>query len=396
MGHELMKEAYLIMKKQIAVITGSCFILLFLLFTSTSFGQQELDKFIAPEFTPPEIDNAECMECHSDKSLERDESTGMKADLFIDEYKFNFSIHNVVGVGCVSCHSDIGELDWDSDIPHGVSLPVNCDNCHKNEGEAYVDSVHKKAGGKGITIPCYACHGYHFITHLEADSVEERENGFCLKCHNPNKYHDWLPQKDTHFAFVECTVCHAMEAPRHINLRLYDLYQEKFLNGAELLAALNTDYDGFMALVDTNGDNEIDLVEFENLVLLLRENNVRATFHGELVVEIVPLVHHVNRGKANRDCEQCHMPTSPFFKDVRFSLNKENGTTQHHMVTREVLSTYYVNHFYALGGTRVRLLDQIGMAIVAGGLGVVVCHLMARIVTAPARRRRKEKEGKSK
>lgn len=381
------------MKKQKSVITGSCFILLFLLFTSSSFGQQ-FDKFVPPEFTPPEIDNAECMECHSDETLARDKSEGMKEDLYVDEYKFNYSVHNVNGVGCVSCHSDIGELDWDSDIPHGVSLPVNCDNCHKNEGEAYVDSVHKKAGGKGITIPCYGCHGYHFITHLEADSVYERENGFCLKCHNPDKHHDWLPQKGAHFSFVECTVCHAMEAPRHVNLRLYDLLEDKFLSGSEMLKALGTDYDGFMPMVDTNGDNIIDRQEFENMVLIFRQNNVRPTFHGELVVQIVPLVHHVNRGKANRDCEQCHVPTSPFFEDVRISFNRENGTTEHFMVERDVLSTYYVNHFYALGGTRVRILDKIGLAMVAAGAGVVVCHLTARIVTAPARRRRKEKESK--
>jgi hypothetical protein len=185
-----------------------------------------------------------------------------------------------------------------------------------------------------------------------------------------------------------------MEAPRHVNLRLYDLLEEKFLGGADMLKALGTDYDGFMPLVDTNGDNIIDVQEFESMVLLFRQNNVRPTFHGELMVEIVPLVHHVNRGKANRDCEQCHVPTSPFFEDVRISFNRDNGTTEHFTVERDVLSTYYVNHFYALGGTRVRILDQIGMAIVAGGLGVVFCHLTARIVTAPARRRRKEKESK--
>jgi hypothetical protein len=88
------------------------------------------------------------------------------------------------------------------------------------------------------------------------------------------------------------------------------------------------------------------------------------------------------------------VPTSPFFEDVRISFNRENGTTEHFMVERDVLSTYYVNHFYALGGTRVRILDKIGLAMVAAGAGVVVCHLTARIVTAPARRRRKEKESK--
>lgn len=338
-------------------------------------------------------ENDECMECHSDDSLERSESEGMKENLFIDYNRFKFSVHNVNGITCVDCHSDIEELNWDDEVPHATALAVvNCVDCHDAEGEAYINSVHKKAGGKGITIPCYACHGYHFVTHMEADSVFERENAFCLKCHNPDNFHDWLPQKETHFAFVECAVCHALDAPRYIALRFYDLISNDFVSSNDLLKALGTDYDNFMDKIDSDKDNIISVDELENLVLLLRQKNIRGTFHGELVVELVPEVHHVNRGQANRDCEQCHNPESPFFEEVYICLNKEDGTRDHHKVERPVLESYYVNHFYAIGGTRVRLLDKIGLALIVGGLGVVASHLLVRVVTAPARRRKKQKK----
>jgi predicted CXXCH cytochrome family protein len=379
------------MKKKRRTLIGAVLIVLFLMSTTSSFSQV-LDRFVPPKFTPSEISNDECMACHSDDTLTRDKSKGMKESLFVDYPKFKYSTHNVNGVGCVNCHSDITELNYDNEVPHGLSLPVNCDNCHKNEGEAYLDSVHKKAGGKGITIPCYACHGYHFISHLESNSVYERENGFCLKCHNPDKFHDWLPQKDTHFSFVECTVCHALDAPRYVSLRFYDLVSEKFLDGDEFLKALNTDYDHFMSLTDTNKDKIINLDEFENMILVLRQRDIIGTFHGEVVVDIVPAVHHVNRGKANRDCERCHNPSSEFFREVNIVLNKPDGTSQINHVAREVLSSYYVNHFYALGGTRVRLLDKIGIALLIGGVCVVAGHLSVRILTAPIRRRRREKE----
>jgi len=339
------------------------------------------------------IENDECMECHSDDSLERSESEGMKEDLYIDYNSFKYSVHNVNGVTCVDCHSDIEELNWDNDVPHPTSLAmVDCDGCHEEEGEAYLDSVHKKAGGKGITIPCYACHGYHFVTHLEADSVFERENKFCLKCHNPDNFHDWLPQKDTHFAFVECAVCHAPDSPRYISLRFYDLISKKFLSGKEMLTALGADYDTFMDTLDKDGDEVISLPELEDMVLLLRQKDVRGTFHGELVLELVPTVHHVNRGGANRECEQCHNPQSPFFEEVYITLNREDGTGERHKVERRVLESYYVNHFYAIGGTRVRNLDKIGLVLIVGGLSVVTGHLLVRIATAPARRKRKEKK----
>jgi hypothetical protein len=339
------------------------------------------------------IENDECMECHSDDSMVRSESEGMKETIFIDYNRFKFSVHNVNGITCIDCHSDIEELNWDDDVPHKTSLAmVNCEECHDEEGEAYLDSVHKKAGGKGITIPCYACHGYHFVTHLEADSVFERENKFCLKCHNPDNYHDWLPQKDTHFAFVECAVCHAPDSPRYVSLRLYDRVSNSFLETKDLLAALETDYDTFMNTLDKDKDKVINLLELEDMVLLLRQKKIHGTFHGELVLEMAPTVHHINRGGANRECEQCHNPQSLFFEEVYITLNNDDGTIRRQKVERRVLESYYVNHFYAIGGTRVRNLDKIGIALIAGGFSVVAGHLFVRVATAPARRRRKEKK----
>lgn len=339
------------------------------------------------------IENSECMECHGDESLSREDSEGMRDLIYFDFNKFKFSVHNINGISCIDCHSDIEELDYDNEVPHKVSLAtVNCGGCHDAEADAYVDSVHRRASGKGITIPCYACHGYHFVSHLEANSVFERENGFCLKCHNPDSFHDWLPQKDAHFAFVECTVCHTPEVPRYISLRFYDLVSEKFLSGEEFVKALNTNYDGFLPMLDLNNDNEINFDEFENMIFLLQQKDIRGIFHGEVVVKLVPEVHHVKRGGANRECEQCHNPNSPFFEEVNISLNKEDGTRAFIKVERKVLESYYVNHFYALGGTRVRLLDKIGLVLMVGGFAVVLGHLSVRILTIPVRRRRKEKE----
>ena len=353
------------------------------------------------------IENDECMECHSDDTLARNESEGMQEALEVLAHAGGYLRSQLAsrmstrttpklrfhGITCVDCHADIEELNWDNEVPHPTSLAVvDCDGCHEDEGEAYLDSVHKKAGGKGITIPCYACHGYHFVTHLEADSVFERENKFCLKCHNPDNFHDWLPQKETHFAFVECAVCHAPESPRYISLRFFDLVSEQFLGAKDLLAALDTDYDTFMGKLDKDEDGIISLPELEDMVFLLRQRDIRGTFHGELVMEMLPSVHHINRGGANRECDQCHNPQSPFFEEVYITLNKADGTGQRHKVERRVLESYYVNHFYAIGGTRVRNLDKIGLVLIVGGLSVVMGHLLVRIATIPARRKRKEKK----
>ncbi len=356
-------------------------------------------RFLAPLFllvfcsVAHSIENSECLDCHSDTSIARNESEGINEEIVLDVGKFSYSVHNVNGIGCVDCHSDISELNYDNEVPHAVSLEaVNCSGCHEEEGKAYLNSVHRKAKGKGVNIPCYACHEYHYTQHLEGASVTERENAFCLKCHCAEKFHDWLPQKEMHFSFVECTVCHAPDAPRHIHLRFFDYSRNRFLEAKDIFEALGADYDTFQGMLDKDANGILDPKEFENLVLMLRQKNILGTFHGELVSELQPVIHHVNRGEAKRDCETCHLPTSPFFDSVTFPLLRPDNTMDHITVAREVLESYYVSHFYALGGTRVRLLDKIGIAMVVGGLGIVFAHLTARIVTIPLRRRKKEEQ----
>jgi len=336
------------------------------------------------------IDNETCMECHGDDSLRRTESTGMKASLYVDGEKFKYSVHNINGIACTDCHADITELNMDNEVPHAVNLAqVACQNCHEEVAEAYANSVHKKASHKGVTIPCYACHDYHDTARLAQATVSERQNSFCLKCHNPNKFHDWLPAKENHFALVECTVCHAPDVPRHVNLRFYDLIDNQFLKGDVILRHLNTSQEEFTALIDRDGDGTINVDEFEDMVLMLRQRDIRGVFHGELVVDMEPVVHQVNRGAANRDCSQCHSATSAFFKDVRLTFDMNDGSVASYNVDRQTLQTYFVE-FNALGTTRVRLLDKIGIALIAGGVAVVFIHLTARLLTIPLRKRNKE------
>ena len=342
-----------------------------------------------PATTVLATDNETCMECHGDDSLLRAESTGMKDSLFVDLEKFKYSVHNVNGIACVDCHADISELNMDEDVPHSTNLaPVDCGGCHEEVAESYANSVHKKASHKGVDIPCYACHAYHDTTRLAMATVSERQNSFCLKCHNPNKFHDWLPQKENHFALVECTVCHAPEVPRHVNLRFFDLVDNTFLKGDVIMRHLRTDREGFTDLIDQDKDGSINPQEFEDLVLMLRQKEIRGVFHGELVAEINPIGHQVNRGKANRDCSQCHSVTSNFFQDVRLTFDMEDGSVASYNVDRQALQTYFVT-FNALGTTRVRLLDKIGIALIAGGMAVVFIHLSARLLTIPLRRKNK-------
>ena len=347
----------------------------------------------APMAGAASIENSECFACHSDESLTRSATEGMNhsrmsEQLFIDETRFNHSVHHNNGIGCVDCHTDITKLDYNQEVPHKKQLDlVNCTMCHEESSNAFKDSVHMKIRGKGITMNCNACHGYHYVTRQESLSVADRTNNGCAKCHNPYQSHDWLPQKNEHFSFVECVVCHVPDAPRHIRLSFFDLMTNKFYSSQEILKILGISESEFRLLLDTDKDEIINVTEFENLELILRQKNVHAIFHAELVAEMHPSVHKINRGQAERDCKTCHSANSPYFDAVTLVLTKDDGSSDHFQVDRAVLESFSLRHFYALGGTRMKLLDKIGFLLLAGGFSVVLGHLAVRIATIPLRRK---------
>ncbi|MEW6593875.1 MAG: cytochrome c3 family protein [Thermodesulfobacteriota bacterium] len=345
------------------------------------------------------IENSECIACHGDEGLQRNventyASTYARVNLAVDEERFQHSAHHLSGIACVDCHSDIKKLDYNQEVPHPKRLKeVDCTTCHGEQGHTFIHSVHGEVRGKGIIMRCYACHDYHYSTHQEALYVTER-NQKCLQCHNPYQSHDWLPQKKAHFDFTQCTACHATKVPHHFHLTFYDLGGKKFLSGDEVLRALKVEHDGFMPLIDQNRNATIDTAELDNLVLLLRQKGLHTTVHAELVSEMQPQAHQIHSKDAERSCVACHSAASPFFDAVTIALSREDGSVSHHMVDRRALESFHVSHFYAIGGTRVRLLDKVGLALLVGGVLVVMGHLGVRLATIPVRRARKEMEEK--
>jgi nitrate/TMAO reductase-like tetraheme cytochrome c subunit len=122
-------------------------------------------------------DNSLCFECHSDENLTKKSTDNVlqieiTESLYVDKDKFQKSIHNSNGITCMDCHADIEELNWDEEIPHSLELErVYCVFCHDKAAEEFKNSVHMKMRTKGITMTCYACHGYHYVQQMEGASV---------------------------------------------------------------------------------------------------------------------------------------------------------------------------------------------------------------------------------
>jgi Cytochrome c7 and related cytochrome c/Doubled CXXCH motif (Paired_CXXCH_1) len=88
--------------------------------------------------------NAECLACHSQNSLQ--DQAGHS--VYVDEAKQKASVHG--SLPCTGCHTDI------KGYPHpDHPAAVNCSTCHASEAGDVAESVHTKASPQ----PCLACHG---------------------------------------------------------------------------------------------------------------------------------------------------------------------------------------------------------------------------------------------
>lgn len=147
-----------------------------------------------------------------------------------------------------------------------------------------------------------------------------------------------------------------------------------------------------MPLIDTDKDQIINIDEFDNLILILRQKNIRTEVHAELVAELEPIVHNVIKADAVNECEKCHSADSPLFNAVNIVLTLDDGSAEHYEVDKGVLDSFSMSHFSALGGTRVKFLDKFGLAILLGSIGAVSGHWFIRMATIPLRRRKGEEE----
>jgi cytochrome b subunit of formate dehydrogenase len=127
----------------------------------------------------------DCLMCHGDESLSKEDSTGKEISLFVDLSAFEQSIH--YGLGCVGCHMGV-EADMHEEPPGRV----DCGMCHADATEAYLAGYHAKKRAQGVADApgCGDCHTYHGIRSSddeESDTYRGNQPKLCGKCHGLEK-----------------------------------------------------------------------------------------------------------------------------------------------------------------------------------------------------------------
>jgi len=323
-------------------------------------------------------DNGDCMGCHADADT-------VGATFHIDPIRFDTTAH--AEIGCQECHTSVtANHPDDGDTPSKAS----CQECHAEIGAEYAASNHFEMA------TCNDCHNPHMVRGATAVSGQAM-NDKCASCHGSLEtalqHAEWLPQADLHLEMLPCISCHTASLDNVITLYLVKRKDGARFGGGFSLAshaelkALAGDK-SIPSLIDRNEDNYISLAELR--MFNLDTDNQPLRLQGMITPETVT---HDFRTLDNRwDCTFCHA-TGPSARQTSFvALIQEDGSYQRIAAEKGAVldALYGTPDFYMVGATRSKVLDYIGMVIIAGGMVMPIGHGTVRFLTRKNRQRNEE------
>jgi len=299
-----------------------------------------------------------CATCHTEQAGQWDKS--VHAALARD--------NNPIAPICTSCHN-----------PHAVMKgaaatvdAVPCKTCHADIFTAYSGSMHGQLRGAGMTVAplCFDCHGAHGVN---VASAGQGMKPACLGCHTDavNRHRTWLPNADLHLDVVSCPACHAPKAQRKVDLVLYNSASQSRIPEPVGVPAFE---DGSSAGLDPRA--------LGTLLSALNRPGMqgKTTLKGRLTVQSGVQAHELApAAEAVSDCKTCHQAGAAAFQTVTVSVAGSGGVPinvdANGTVLNSVLSLQSVGGFYAIGGTRIGVLDILFLLALFVGIAVPIAHL---------------------
>ncbi len=372
-------------------------------------------------FPSEPMGNEACLQCHGARDilrLSREKRLGMVIPtpgsagvqkegltLHVDYAKFLSTAHRKLN--CIYCHTSIKYL------PHPQRLgTVSCAQCHEEIAAQYEKSKHAKIS----QILCFECHNPHAATSFRKLSQQERM-GICLRCHEKDG-HQWLPQRDLHFQYLECTVCHAPQAEKGIVFYLQRLGkggETERLDYGEVAKLLGMGRPDLAKLLDSDSNGFLEDREVLSFLKSLKERNPRENIELGVRVLVLKPSHNYTKGAKAKDCSLCHSSRAEFYAKLIMEIPGSGGGGIRTLpMEKSILTGIHTipvtSSFYLLGEGRIgkrdiadllfilrkigyKWLDVIGILFIVGSLGFVGIHAFLRIVTIGMRRKRRHKEG---
>jgi predicted CXXCH cytochrome family protein len=378
-----------------------------------------------------------CLGCHGMEGMEKKAANSDILSLHIEPGNFGKSVHAVIG--CTGCHTDVTldshpakEMAIKSARDFAIASTEACRGCHSDKFQQWEGSIHASqvAGGNAgapictdchrphavmknaaetvESVPCQQCHGAIYRAYSASMHGQARAKGnvaapICSGCHTAHAvkaanvtmadaaslpcigchagaldlHKAWLPNAALHFDVVSCPVCHAPGTQRRVNLKLIDsLTQQRVTEqkGVPLFEARARSH-------DATGTG-LDAVALWTLLRTFNREGMegRTTLRGRLEVRTGVEAHQLaGKSKAISDCNTCHRQGSEAFQTVTVSVAGPDGRQIRYGAQNDVLNSVIsidsVSGFYAIGGTRIGLLDLALIMALLAGLAVPLGHM---------------------
>lgn len=379
-----------------------------------------------------------CLSCHQNEGMEKPLANGESLSLHIAGDKFGTSVHGMFG--CAACHSDIDvakhpnavmpiaskrefsitrskvcatchtdqATQWSHSVhaalvkdgnplapvctschsPHAVIKgaahameTVPCKTCHSDIFDAYATSVHGTLRTAGITQAplCYSCHGAHDV---KVPTAGAGLKATCFGCHKDAeaKHKLWLPNAQLHFTVISCPACHSPTAHRKVDLALLSTKSKDEAAQPIGVPEFEGSHDS-----STVGDKGLDPATLFTLMQTLNRAGVdnKTTIKGRLTVSSGVEAHKIAAAsEAIKNCATCHKAGSAAFQSVTISVAGSGGVPVSYGVNKDVLHSAFsipsIGGFYAMGATRIMLLDVLLVLGLLVGFGIPALHLTIR------------------
>lgn len=336
-----------------------------------------------------------CLGCHSIEALAKTLDNGESLSLHVAGEGYAGSVHRAFG--CASCHAAIDPASHPaapativSTRQYAIERAAACQMCHADALEQYEGSLHSARVREGHPLApvCTGCHGAHSVSPRTAYET-------CVGCHaaDLDAHAKWLPNAALHQEVVSCAACHAPDAARMIDLRLYDGAAKRWVVERE-----GAHFGQLAQAADANGDG-LDAKELRNL---LQEVNrgaaIPMTLRGRVELRTDVEAHRLaDKAHAIKACDNCHRYGAEPFRNVTVSVTGPDGRPlrypAHQDILGSALAVQSLPEFYAIGGTRSRILDALLVLALLAGIGIPAGHMTTKWLFRKYRARRARSGG---
>ncbi len=307
----------------------------------------------AREFAIAQV--AACAQCHEDKAK-----------------LFEGSVHagvlrtgNLAAPVCTDCHG-VHAIARRAEAP--AANDVSCRKCHDAIFDAYAQSPHGQAFGKPGPVKAPICADCHRAHDVSPAATGSGLRDACLGCHAGavEAHAQWLPNTKLHLEVVSCPACHAPTSKKSVDLRLYDPVAKRDVTAKE-------------------GQPPLDAKALSDLVRGVNRDGTpgKMTLVGRLEVRSGAEAHQLTpKGEAIKDCVVCHRKGADPFQNVTISIVGADGRPVRFEAQQDVLhgagSVDALPRFYAIGGTRIGVLDLLLALALLAGLSAPIAHFALR------------------